>query len=364
MNRGMKRVLLGSTAIVGLGLLLPAEVFAAEPVSLSIGGYARVEAWIVDQEDTSGFGARGYHMETDDAEVYWTATGEADNGLKYRADLQLDMDAGAVDEVWLRFQGAWGQLELGDNDGVEDVMEFEGTAALSGQGGYDGGLGSVFDFNAVRVSGTGLVGNTSDATKISYFTPRINSVQAGVSFTPDTGHFLAAALSDGDAGDREDSIAFGINSVNSFDDVNVNVSFTAVFADPETGATHPDESWAIGGNISFGGFTLGASHNEMGDSGVATPADGSDGGKYWEIAGGYSAGDYSIGIGYFRGEAGNATGTTDDETRIFTIGANYNMAPGLRVYAEFDDIDIDQPGVGPGIDNDGQLFMIGTNISF
>ena len=157
----------------------------------------------------------------------------------------------------------------------------------------------------------------------------------------------------------------GINVVHKFDEATVKIGLVGVFGDHELGdlVEEDDGSYAFGGNLGFGGFTVGASYGDNGDTGRPT-GDGSDAGDYFEIAGGYKTGDFAFHVGYFNGEAANVTGTTDDETRIFTLGANYNMAPGLRVYAEFDDIDVDQPGVGAGNDNDGQVFMIGTNISF
>ena len=369
MNRGMKRVLLGSTAIVGLGLLLPAPVFAAEPVSLSLGGNVTFEAWIVDQDDTTDRG-RGYFLETDDANLNWTAKGEADNGLKYTGQLELEMDSGdgdaGIDEIWIRFQGAWGQIEIGDQDGAEDVMLHDGTAALLATGQHDGGAGSVFNFEGASITSPDLVGDTGDDTKISYFTPRINSVQLGVSFTPDSNQNFNATLADGAANSFEESIGFGINVVTSFDDVNVNLAWVAVISDDQAGDRVGHESWALGGNISFGGFVIGASHADMGNSGLTSAAEGagSDAGEYWEIGASYSAGDYGVAVGYFHGEASNAAGTTDDEVDFFSLAATYNVAPGLRIYAEFDDIDVDQPGTGAGNDNDGQLFMIGTNFSF
>ncbi len=363
MKRSMKRGLLGTTAMVGLSLLIPAPVSAQEDVTMTLTGYARVEAWAIDQQDETA-GSRGYHMETDDSEIQFTFSGESANGMKYTGRIEFDTDAAATDEIWLRFQGQWGQLELGDQDGAEDVMLHDGTAALTAQGGYDGGAGSAFTFNGVRGAGPSIVGDTSDATKISYFTPRVNSVQAGISFTPDTGHGYAAAFSAINAGDMEESFGLGINVVQSFDDVTVKVGLVGVFADQEVGgAAEDDSSWALGGNVSFGGFTVGASHGDSGDSRQPI-GDGSDAGGYWEVAGGYSTGPFAFHIGYFSASAGNVTGTSDDEIRFFTLGVNYDLAPGLRVYAEFDDIDVDQPGTGAGIDNDGQLFMIGTNLSF
>ena len=359
----MKRALLGTTAIVGIGLLAPMPAVAqeAQEPELSISGYARVEAWWIDQDVTTGAG-RGFHMETDDAEIRFDGRAVAENGLQYRAHLELDMDANvATDEIWLRFQGPWGQLELGDQDGAEDVMLHDGTVALTAQGGYDGGAGSAFSFLGVRAASPDLAGDTGDATKISFFTPRLNSIQLGFSITPDTGHNLSDALRDGNAGNQEVSVGFGVNFVQSINDVSVNLGAVGVTATSEVTGREDDGAWAAGANFGTEGFTIGASYGDSGKS--RRPAnDGSDSGQYWEIAGGYSTGPASFHIGFFHGDADNAVGLADDETDFFTIGANYSLAPGLRVYAEWDVIDVDQPGAAA--DNDGNVLMIGTNFSF
>ena len=102
---------------------------------------------------------------------------------------------------------------------------------------------------------------------------------------------------------------------------------------------------------------------------------GCDGGIFWEVAGGYSTGPFSIGIGYYVGEKDNgaAFGGGTDEIEIFSITGQYSLAPGLAIYSEINFIDEDVDSLsrdddgnpGPAnLDNDGTVFMLGVSASF
>ena len=85
-----------------------------------------------------------------DNEVFINANGATDRGLLYGSKVELEVGSGngnalnnegntdaTVDEVALFFSSGWGRIELGREDGAEDVM---GSAAdaQSGTGGIDG----------------------------------------------------------------------------------------------------------------------------------------------------------------------------------------------------------------------------------
>ncbi len=80
-------------------------------------------------------------------------------------------------------------------------------------------------------------------------------------------------------------------------------------------------------------------------------------------------------------------GTRDDENLfsheteidIYTLGGQYVLAPGLKFYAEYDHIEVDREFQGvafendgpdefltapPDEDNEGNLFMLGAQVSF
>ena len=235
----MKTAMMVTTALVGASLIA-GPAFASDPPELKMSGHARAELWFGSQDDESDRGDRSPHMETDDAEISFDAKATADNGLLYGLHMELDMDDAGdrVDEANVFFEGNWGRLELGDQDGAEDVMLYGGTNNLVANGGYDGGAGSFFDFNGVSASSPDMAGDTGDATKITYFTPRFGGFQVGVSYTPDDDHNFTESLASAD-GTNEHHFGLAANYVESFNGVDVAVGGSIVTADQEGGTLRP-----------------------------------------------------------------------------------------------------------------------------
>lgn len=457
----MKKNLLGSTAIIGASLLMAAPVAAQGP-DLSISGHVKFEMWFDDQDKDL---PRAHHFEIDDAEIRFRARARADNGLRYGVKIELDIDerSGDVgtDEARIQLSGAWGTMRLGDDDGVEEVMTYAGENLMIGQSGFDGGLGNGFDFLDISRPGPDLIGDTEDATKISYFTPRFLGIQAGVSFTPDSGHDLGedrsrikginlspsfSSSSFNPAGfrvDTETNVAAGVNFVRNFGGLNLAASAIAIWADAETRqitteldanladdgadpATTPTIlpiedvfSWQAGGTISWGGFALGGGYGESGDSlsfgdlapllnaeadGVADLKSVDPDYHFWTAAARYRTGPFAAHLGYFRSESqgwqwqaidiGPSPGFAPDgdldvnifshetEIDIYTVGAEYVLAPGLKFYAEYDHIEVNREFQGVAFnnddtvvitdfltapadeENDGDVFMLGAQVSF
>ena len=434
----MKKNLLGSTAIIGASLLMPAPVAAQGP-DLSISGHVKFEMWFDDQDQDL---ARVEHFEIDDAEIRFRARARTDFGLRYGVKIELDVDTDegdvGTDEARIQLSGAWGTMRLGDDDGVEEVMTYAGENLMIGQSGFDGGLGSGFDFLGAFPRGPDLAGDTEDATKISYFTPRFLGIQAGVSFTPDSGHDLGEDRSRVKninlrtsstsffnptpfGVNTETNVAAGVNFVRNFGGLNVAASAIAIWADAETrqvtselddtGDFVPIEiedvfSWQAGGTVSWGGFALGGGYGESGDSlsfGDLAPTLGlglesvDPEYHFWTAAARYRTGPFAAHLGYFRSESqgwqwrllGNFIGDGEDDVNffsheteidIYTVGAEYVLAPGLKFYTEYDHIVVDREfegvafpgGGGDGVpdnapddeENVGDVFMLGAQVSF
>ncbi len=83
----MKKQLIGTTALVGVGVLAASGVAqdanAADPLSLSIGGYYQTSLELRDEDDSSG--EPGANLQTfglyDDGEIQFTASTTLDNGI-------------------------------------------------------------------------------------------------------------------------------------------------------------------------------------------------------------------------------------------------------------------------------------------
>ncbi len=368
----MKKVLLATTFLVGASMYMTAAAQAADPLELKITGYGKFETWFVDQ-DANAASSRGIHMELDDAELHFNVSGTADNGLTYALKIEQDIDASmATDEIRLRFSGAFGIIDLGSEDGASDLMTYGGENLLTGQGGWDGGPGSVLE-NLGLSTGPDLVGDTSDANKITYYTPRFAGVQVGASYTPDSGSDNSDTISNGDASQAANVFEAGINYTGDFSGVGVKLGLVGLTGDPDNDSNNTIEdyqSWAVGDTVSYMGFSLGAGYGDSGDSGQ-TKGSGADSGSFWDVAVGYANGPLKIGVGYLAAEADNTTGTGDSDVDFYTVGANYAVAPGLDVYAEYDYVDLKNPAstVTDGQNqtitkNDASIFMVGTKISF
>lgn len=372
----MKKILLGTTAIVGLGLIA-GPVMAAEAPELEIGGFAKFEMDFLDEDSEQANGNRGYRFEVDDFEIVFKAKAVADNGLEYGAKLEMQFangDAGAdfTDEAMIWLSGNWGLVNLGNEDGAESLMAVAGYSVIGGAGAWDGENFFTRTPSSGYVSSS-MVGDTGDATKITYFTPSFSGFRVGASWTPDTAHFGGEALNDDD-GTQENTFEIGAEYKGSFNDVGVHGSVRYIAGDYEsndigtTAERNEVSSWGVGAQVTYAGFALAGSYNDGGDSGITKSAEaiGAEAATWWDIALSYSTGPYSVGVGYYSAEETDAVGTTavDRETEIFAITGGWNVAPGLDFYAEYDYVELDDGLAATATDNEANVFIVGTKVSF
>jgi hypothetical protein len=355
----MKIAYLASTAIVS-GQLLFASSVAAGSVKFSIGGDMEFQMGITDQD--VDLPDRGYDFLTS-TEIHFNFRGEADNGLRYGAQIQLEVDQGGTgnsDEVWTWLEGNWGRIQLGDKDGAESQMTYDAGLTQSGAGGIDGDLDDWF-VNVGDSTTSPDVSDSGDATKITYYTPRIAGIQVGASLTPQTdsvGQNVANDDPDVNGKRFENHIGLGLNFQETLNAVDIGVSLTGGFADA-VGQDYEDlANWVVGGYIEYSNFTFGASYGDNGDS--SGKDDGSvDDDFFYDIGLGYSKGPWEASIGYLHSEF--KQGNTDDEFDNFAISGEYSYAPGLQVYFDLMFASADSAG---NENNDGTVLLLGHELSF
>lgn len=373
----MKKILLGTTAIVGVALATSA--WAAGP-ELSLSGFAKFEMDFVDQDSTAM--SKGYRFEIDDFEIDFKAEATADNGLTYGAKLEMQFANGGTlgsdsnddrtDEASIYLSGNWGTLILGNDDGADNVYQVAGYGILGGMGGWDGENWFTQPRGASYIVTSSLAGNSSDATKVSYFTPSFSGFSVGASWTPDAGHFGGAGLS-ADDGDGENILSTSAKYEGSFSDVGVAVSAAYITGDYEsndadgvaTREANDISAWSIGAKVTYAGFALAGSYNDHGDTGVlkSDEANGADAGYWWDVALSYKTGPYSVGVGYFSSEK-QISNTQENSVDYFALTGGWNVAPGLDFYAEYDYVEMDDGLAATANDNEANVFMVGTKVSF
>ena len=379
----MNKLLLGTTALVGASLLMAGVAYAAKP-KMKLGGGIKFEIGGADQ-DLEGFSDapgraskgpnRGYFMSTD-AELHFNFSGKTDAGMKWKAQIQFEADANvaqhdpskesAIDETWIRFSGSWGQVNLGTEDGAEDLMHIsgEGAAKKAGAGGVDGHWDEHVDFKAINsrfAREPTLSRDSSDHVKASYFTPRIGGLQVGVSFTPDTGAAGGAPSNDNQTGNFENTWGFGVQYKKKFGGVKVAAAGVLHIGDEESETREDLTAWMVGAEVGYGGWKLGGAYQDNGDGGEKKGV-ADDDSTGWDVALGYSSGPVHLAVSYIHAEV--ETGSDgDDELDVTVVGATYMLGGGAKVYAEVFWFDIDS-AVSTETNNDGVGFIIGTAVKF
>jgi len=397
----MKKVLLASTAIAGLiALGTPAQ--AAQPITVTLGGLVKMEAglWDTDEAVAASRSQMGYELRNE-SEIYVDTTAEADNGLKYGVHIEIEYAGPATgsagdgrplrtDEANIFLSGGFGTLEIGDQDGASDTL-----AVFAPTTGYGSGLlygdyvyfaaGDIYNGSTaastkgVRLGDYGLkVEDSSDATKITYYTPTFAGFRAGITYG-------AAAGMEGDqvvqqyttgTGARRDWIEGGVQYKGEFSGVGVLLgavvsNYSNSIANYGSGM-EDYTGYQFGANFSYAGFTLGGSwlhqEDDVDHNGNRRADDSYEG---FNVGLGYKTGPVAVGVAYM-----NLEDSAEFSYEAISVGATYTVAPGLAVFTDVTWYDNKETvnGVtrsfagantnGSGVTDEGTVFLLGTSVAF
>lgn len=308
------------------------------------------------------------------------------NRWNYSFNMELTGDANSnqpVREIYGKVEHPEaGVFVFGDTKGVEDRMVCGPSNFLKGSGGTGGAFfGFVNVTTGCSMDASSAVGDTKNATKIMYLTPRVGGFQFGVSYTPNTNHLGEARMNTAFSQTRKPFQVFDINSrvlgVNYLQEFRggliVNLSMAHLAGN--TRSERPDrylllrdstDSWDCGAVFSLGPWALGTEYIWNGKSGILKNNISSIGpsirqtdigitynfpvknyqataaGKYYSVNSGiaYTAGDMGISFSYFytRKNTGIVKhfGSRSSRSigRAWAISTEYNLAPGFCPYLE------------------------------
>ena len=311
----------------------------------------------------------------DSSKLNFKASGKSEGGLEYSLLFSLTGDTNAtnsVREAYLRLTDTWGTLMLGDTSGPEDFMGLGGFSVQAGSGGFDGKFDRVLNVTTGVKPDISLTGDSGDATKVVYVTPRLEGFQAAVAFTPDTKHEGSAKLktdghpdSDNPSPYDRNHVAFGVSYLKKTDDFQFSLALTGM-----VGSTQPEKkpaanrsldrhdtrTWAIGSTVEYGKFAFGAEYVWGGKSqqlkaAVAnvdpnggpinglTPLNYDPGkaraGDVINVGASYKlACDTKVSVGYFHSFRKTGFGDHKATADIFSLGVERKVVEGLTVYGE------------------------------
>jgi len=407
----MKKVILGTTALIAVSALTAGTASAAEKIKLNVTGYLQSSFVAVNFDNDAAD-----PLPTDirsEGEIHFTGKTTLDNGLTFGVNVQLEARATAdqVDETFMYVEGAFGRVNFGNEDSAPYLMHY-GSPSPVPAWGVNSPNANASGFKTSSTY-TNVIG---DADKITYFTPRMSGFQLGVSYTPDadeetgTGASPYSVVKNDGAADEAYSI--GANYTGKFGSVSVKGSLgyqtitrsgsattaaestrvttfagggtitdtivggvitNTVSAGITTGATttvvdtvtkaatstvrDDTDEYDVGLSVGVSGFTIGAAYKKTDSVSGVKNNDRKD----WNLGVTYGQGPWKVGLQYagIRNDVANVT----SDLSAYVLGGQYILGPGITAFGGVQYWDADAALSGSN-GNDATVFFLGTALSF
>ena len=371
----MKKTLLGTTALVAVGLLA-GPALASDPLKVTVGGNVVTGFYLVDSDATAA-GTVNY-SDTKVAVVARNidiiAEGTLDNGLTAGVDAKLMLGSdfssatgtanangfATFRQLFAYLEGGFGRFEIGGTDGAAYKMHYTSPWFVPGNG-----VDSPNIYNAAiapnSVSTFSLL--ATDANKVSYFTPRLAGFQLGASYTPDvTGNNVTANGLGLATKNTQLSEVFEVaaNYAGTFGSVDLGVDAYYVSAKAPTFLPNTDpEEYGFGANLGFAGFTLGGAWRTSEDTYGIGAATGNKA-DVWTAGLSYATGPWTVGVAYLQGEF-DSTVAVNDDTKSWKVGGGYSLGSGVDIGL---DLQMHETEVAGGADYESQSAGLVLAVAF
>jgi outer membrane protein OmpU len=371
----MKKVLLGTSALIAAAALFAGAASAQTP-KVTIGGFADFQAGIASDDLDANQRNHGFRNDT---EVSVHVDGKSDAGLGYGAVIDLEADVSPdvdnqglnASRTYVYLSGMWGRFELGSNQGAGETMRVDGSSVAAATGGIDGawtyfannpaGFGFITTPSLPLAHGsTALLGeeSTDNANKITYYSPRYSGFQLGLSYQPDfsdRGQTMTRA--DNNAGQSGENFDAGLNYEGAYSGVSIGAAVTGQIGNAEASRTEDLAAWNAGAKLGYAGFSVAGSYGSWDDS-LSAVNSGTDA-EYWTAGAAYDYNQFAASVTYIDSQID--LGRVSNDFSNIVVGVDYKLAPGLTPYAEasFYRFDADKRA-----NNDGNLFLVGTQLAF
>ncbi|MGK7754441.1 MULTISPECIES: porin [unclassified Roseovarius] len=365
----MKKQLLCTSAIA---LGVAAAPASAQDWNLDWGGFFQQHIAYADVGGT-GVGAAdfdGIQMLTN-AEIIFTPNITLDNGMTFGINVQMEATNGGggvdgIDESYMSISSdTFGRIDAGfENSAGYKMMVGApqvGSMAINSPSAsafipFVGGAGSPGAFRQAAISSYTEVAGNNDVARISYYTPSFSGFTAGISYAPSAaGNAQNAAPVNRNAG-LVDIFDIGVNYSQSFGTTDITLAARWGTGDSQVAGVSDPETWGVGFQVGFSGFTFGASYAEN-DNGAAGGIGDQEG---YSVGVAYdAAGPWTFGLEAYLGEV--EAGANDGEYEYYKLAANRDLGPGVSwttylLYGETEN--------AAGTDIDGTAIGTAINLSF
>jgi predicted porin len=440
----MRKILLGTTGVVGVALLGMGAAQAQQAPTVRIGGYMQSTIYSVNDDldkangvptGVLGLGTRS-RAQTDfrnEIEVHVFVTGKAANGLAYGAVIEFQSDgtgggsgsAVDLDEAYVFVSlPTLGTIRFGEVDSAAGLLQVRAPSirGFGPDGPWGNGILQTPNGTSTGPSLLTSINGGSDATKIVYLSPQFAGFDFGLSYAPNTGEGerlffgrsvdtlgaggtpIGYAVTQRDRTSLENEFSAALRYRGTFGGFGISAGVGYMQADAPTTSVSSTfgtvgnlstvtdqniQAYTIGLNLSAFGLTVGGEYTwgkfGAGSVGRTALASGRDDTQLYVLGATYTAGALSIGAYYGIAEADNGGTLADREQTGVGIGAVYTLAPGLELFASYNQIDDKNPrlslsalpatsgttnpalgsrSAGTLVNRDISAFFVGTRLSF
>jgi len=295
----MKKILLGSTILVGAAALFSGAAFAAETPKVTLGGTSEFQVGHTSEDADAGERSSAFRS---DNLITVRVDGKTNGGLGYGAGVDLHADTsadadssytsgGTARQTFVYVEGnAWGRVEAGSKVGADATMKVDASSIARATGGIDGDWTYFVTPTTGSIIATPDLYNNYGATqfgdrsrendnKVSYYTPRFAGFQLGLSYQIDQ-HKGQDVVRTKTASAVDNVWSGGVNYQGKFSGVDVAVAATAERGNATAAATEDLREWNVGTKLGYQGWSLAGSYGRYGDS-LQASGTGSDSSTYY-----------------------------------------------------------------------------------
>jgi len=349
----MKRILVGTSALVGVGLIA-SPAFAADGIKLGLGGFFRTSVDAnIDNNGNNDLGNNRDSTEvTSDAEIYFLGKTTLDNGLTVGARVELEGEqktGDQIDAAFVYFQGGFGELRIGSQNSALASMCVTPVGGTSNFGAFsqdtinNNAFVNTFAGSATICEGVDTEpANTANgkAQKVVYLTPSFGGFQLGLSWTPNDNHENGnghVTMNQDTKGDQKQIIDAYLAYNHDFDAVSVSWGGGGSWSLDTNGPNaHTKQFYQTGLNLTFGQFAVGGAFEYMRH--IETAGVSNSGGDMWVAGGGmaYTIDAWTIGAQYSYSHIDDIAGVQGDNRKVHqaVLTGQYALGPGISLDAE------------------------------
>ena len=333
----MRKALLATTALAFSGAMAAGQASAADMLSVGVAGY--MEQWVGVSNIDGHATKEGAFDVLSDSEIHFRGKLAADNGLTFTVDVQLEGNNGGlqknaadkdttnvIDESFVKISGDFGDLTIGAEDPVISTMHY---------GHQDVGVGLVAGDTQSWLGHSHYIntyGSFTDDVGVTYISPRMEGVQIGMTYTPDS---RAAQATNNQAPNNDmDVVALAMNYKGAVGESSVAFSVGHMISatDGDDDATKTN----FGLQVGMGAFGFNVAYADEDDGMDANTASDIE---TVSVGAKYSEGPMAFSIGYAMVDRGDG-----GETTAAMFSASYAVAPGVSwrtslMQAEEGDVD-------------------------